>query len=274
MFLFQGCSSAKLWPANILAVVVVNLVIACLIISAVRSPGSCRNISVRIEIVGLIFCLVSHGMMIYDNAMTTCVEDKDDEISLWIWAIAHIIQSTGYFFLVQGEIRECRQSRKQCEKAGIWLLLSGSVLEHAIPVHVGTRQISFRTLMDSEHVKTLSSLVEVVAMVLLRGARGPSPSSITELTAYVLLIYSSAFGAIWDQHSVVVIVAELCEIIGLGCFMTVVYMERFDWTRNAMLCWPFLNGMGLAFIFSMTYLICCELLEETFGFSSMDFVPD
>ena len=55
MFLFQGCSSAKLWPANILAVVVVNLVIACLIISAVRSPGSCRNISVRIEIVGLIF---------------------------------------------------------------------------------------------------------------------------------------------------------------------------------------------------------------------------
>ena len=27
--------------------------------------------------------------------------------------------------------------------------------------------------MDSEHVKTLSSLVEVVAMVLLRGARGP-----------------------------------------------------------------------------------------------------
>eukprot|EP00438_Fugacium_kawagutii_P010255 Skav214709 [mRNA] locus=scaffold331:355866:356303:- [translate_table: standard] len=139
MFLFQGCSDAKLRLGTFLTLVV-WISIACLIIVALCiSRRSLGDISVKIEIAGLILCLVSHGMMIYENAETTFVEDKDDEISLWLWAFAHMFQSIGYFHLVQGEIRKCRLS----EKAGIWLLLSGSVLDqysarmYASPVHDG-----------------------------------------------------------------------------------------------------------------------------------------
>ena len=119
--MFEVCSEIMLLR-GIAAAVVVTLAAASGIVCAVcRNWRRCSDTLVRLEVAGLFCCLVCQALLIWDTWSTMCVEDRDDGNSLWLWTLANVMHSGGYFFLVRGELQQCKLS----ERFGILLLLSG-----------------------------------------------------------------------------------------------------------------------------------------------------
>ncbi|OLP89035.1 hypothetical protein AK812_SmicGene49098 [Symbiodinium microadriaticum] len=182
---------------------------------------------VLVEVAGLCLCLTCNAWLIWDGWWNVCIADQDDRVYLVLWVPGNAFASFGYFSLVKGELTESQL----CERLGIWLLLTGSVLDqYAAWMYEETLESDspyqlVKGLLGPEHGTTFSALLEVWGMILLSLVCAVQLERFhTEQTAYVMLILSASWAVFRrDAESVVGVAAEAFEILGLCCFLYVHY---------------------------------------------------
>ncbi|CAE7510604.1 unnamed protein product [Symbiodinium sp. CCMP2592] len=221
-----GCSMSQLHVGNGAAALVTCIAVALMCFAMRRHWNELSNRMVLIEVAGLCLCLTCNALLIWDGWWSVCIADQDDRVSLLLWVPGNALTSFGYFALVKGELTESQL----CERLGIWLLLTGSVLDqYAAWMYEETLESDspyqlVQGLLDTEHESTFSALLDVWGMILLSIVCAVRIERFhTEQTAYLMLILSASWAVFRDSQSVVGVAAEAFEMLGLCCFLYVHY---------------------------------------------------